>query len=283
MMRKICCVIVTFNNCEMLACLLEDLQRQTLLPAQVIVVDNASRDRTAATVARVYPRAEYVRFERNRGSAGGYREGIRRACGQNQLVWLLDDDVALEPESLERLVAGLEGLEKGHKVGAVRSWCTPRAGFTVPRRTSSFAWRGTLIAKETVETIGLPQEDFFLYADDVEYSLRMSRKGYELYWIPGSRVIERRSTDRQGRGPVSLYRESARSYYAFRNETRVFLMYAKPFRLLRTWLSAVKATLFLLLASDGAERIAAIWRGLCDGIAGVRGPCAAYTLSGDKQ
>jgi 2-polyprenyl-3-methyl-5-hydroxy-6-metoxy-1,4-benzoquinol methylase len=150
-------VIVTYRNPGMLAGLLRSLEGQTHSPGAVIIIDNSPDDDTADMVASSFPNAEYVHCPENIGSAGGFSAGIERAAGRYEFVWLLDDDVELRPDSLERLLWGWFFLPGDRtRSGAVRSWCTPEAPFSAPKETESFAWRGTLIRSAAVRAIGLP-------------------------------------------------------------------------------------------------------------------------------
>jgi len=283
-MKKIAAVIVTYNNAGMLAKLLADVLGQTCKPDEVLVVDNASRDATTEVVKGFLPSVRYVRFEQNLGSAGGYHEGIRLASLDNDAIWLLDDDVAMGPNALEALVKGLEAVKKKEKVGAVRSWCTQECPFSVFRKTSSFAWRGTMITRQTVETIGLPKTEYFLYYDDIEYAWRMVKNGFAIYWIPASRVWEQRFDDKQrvriGTATVSIYKDKARLYYAFRNQVNLCLLYQRWWCLLRTLLYAVKVVSMLFFTGDAElkGKIHAIAQGINDGFKKRLGRNDAYSL-----
>ncbi len=134
-MRTVAAVIVTYNNEAMLERLLRDLSGQRALLHEVYVVDNSLNGRTEGLVARDFPNVRYIGLHPNKGSAGGYYEGIKRASEANELVWLLDDDVSVPADSLENLLKGLEGLEQKNRIGAVRSWCNSRCLFS---RTISY-------------------------------------------------------------------------------------------------------------------------------------------------
>jgi GT2 family glycosyltransferase len=278
---KVAAVIVTYNNAAGIERLLSDLYGQSLRPDTVWVIDNARDDATARVIAQSPQKVDYVRLTENSGSAGGYAEGLSRAQAGHDLIWLLDDDVALEPDSLETLVQAYIQLQSRIAPVAVRSWCTHLCPFPAARETSSFAWRGTMIPAGTVGQVGLPRRDYFLYADDAEYALRMRKAGYRIFWIPQSRVIEQRHEDktsvRLGRIDVRLYRSPARLYYAFRNQLHLAISHRQRWLLVRTLGYALK--LLVLLSARGrltGPLRRAVWLGLCDGWAARLGKHPEY-------
>jgi rhamnopyranosyl-N-acetylglucosaminyl-diphospho-decaprenol beta-1,3/1,4-galactofuranosyltransferase len=277
-------VVVTYNNAEMLRRLLESILSQSYKPDEVIVIDNASGDSTQEVVQGFLPAVRYVRHEQNMGSAGGYYEGIRLASQNNDAVWLLDDDVALEPQSLQELIKQFPVLAKTARIGAMRSWCTKECPFSAPRRIQSFAWRGTMITKEAIEAIGLPRQEYFLYGDDVEYALRMVRKGFAIYWIPASKVMEQRQDDKQrirfGKAKARIYRDKFRLYYAFRNQVHLGFWHHQWWFLIRTLLYAAKVSgmLFSAKVENRKEKLRAVIDGIGDGFKARLGNNKKYIL-----
>lgn len=278
---KITAVIVTFNNPAMLRDLLGDLERQSLGPDRIIVVDNSTRpwaDRFAATA----PGIETVRMAVNEGSAGGFHEGLRRALeGGGDAVLTLDDDVRMPDDALESLYRGLRDLEEREGfVGAVRA-VGPNHPDPVPTPIACFAWRGTLMRAEAVRQAGLPRKDYFLYADDAEYALRMAAFGWRFFWVPASLVVERRKDDKQqlrvfGRN-VTCYAEAYRFYYAVRNSIHAYRMHGRRAELRRTLAYAAKMSLLLPFVPAGESgRAKAILRGVHDGLRSRLGKRAEY-------
>jgi rhamnopyranosyl-N-acetylglucosaminyl-diphospho-decaprenol beta-1,3/1,4-galactofuranosyltransferase len=271
-MTKVGAVIVAYNNKEMLRSLILDLGSQVRKPDEVIVVDNGSVDGTALMMGNEFSAVRYIRFEKNKGSAGGFREGIKIACEQNDLIWLFDDDVSVDREALYILLDRLETLNKKEKIGAVRSGGSSYAGLSGPQKNSSFAWRGTLLSSEMVKEIGLPRVDYFLYGDDTEYAMRMAGRGYALYCIPESRVLEKRRTDKiifsmAGMHPV-IYKDAFRIYYAHRNQINISLEYSYGLKII---------IFFMFLKRSEALRYAgAVIDGVNDGFAGRLGENPKY-------
>jgi GT2 family glycosyltransferase len=275
-MTKVAVVIVTYNNAGMLEPLLRSLEAQSRRPDSCILVDNASADETSSIVAR-FPEVFYVRLPHNTGSAGGYAEGLRLALERGcDLVWTLDDDVRIEPGSLEGAIRTLESFPPQERVCAVRSVGVGHPAAS-PTPLAIAPWRGTLLTAEAIRRAGPPERGFFLYGEDLEYSLRLARLGYKFYWAPASRCVENRIDGKTelrflGRS-ARVYFEPRRLYYAFRNEVHIYLLYRRPVDVIKVLVYALKLTAsFVFLRPAGAaERIRAIAGGIFDGFSGRLG------------
>ena len=279
--KRVTAVIVTYNNLLMLRELLRDLQSQTRIADEIIVIDNASSDGTEHLMKCDFPSVRYIRLPENTGSAGGYYEGIKTALENSDLIWTLDDDVRLYPDSLEELLKGLEKLDPKLPVGSVRS-VGKRCDKAPASRLEFFPWRGTLLKTEVIRKIGLPLKELFIYGEDLEFAMRFNAFGLYCYWIPSSVCTEVRLEGKDdfrlfGR-TVRVYSLPFQLYYAFRNNLYLFLHYQNYHRALRTVLYGIKATTFIaFLDKDrGRARILAIWTGLLHGLAGRLGKNEAY-------
>jgi GT2 family glycosyltransferase len=283
MATKIAAVIVTYNNITMLEPLLVELVAQSRALDEIIVVDNASIDRTEDVMRARFPAVKYLRLSSNQGSAGGYREGIKTAVAGNDLIWLLDDDVSVSKDTLLKLVQGMERLvASGENVGAVRSLSGRSNLIEKPVEAKGFAWRGTLMTSVAVKDTGLPRSEYFLYAEDMEYSTRMVKKGYKVFYIPDSWVVEKRPDDRikiEKFGiKAEVYKEPYRFYYASRNQVNVFLEYRDYVGLYKTlgYLAKVMLLFVVLRYEKRRESFRAIACGLRDGFAGKLGKNSRY-------
>ncbi len=278
--ETITAVIVTFNNPGMLRDLLEDLRRQSLEPYRIIVVDNSTRCGSNPLPGALRG-IDYLKMARNEGSAGGFHEGLRLALDGADAILTLDDDVRMPPDALESLYRGLRDLEgREDRVGAVRA-VGPNHPDAAPTPIACFAWRGTLMRAEAVRQAGLPRKDYFLYADDAEYALRMAACGWRFFWVPGSRIVETRKEDKQtlrvfGRR-VTCYAEAYRFYYAVRNSIHAYRTHGCRDELRHTLAYAAKMALVLPFVRAGeGGRARAIFQGVCDGFRSKLGKRAEY-------
>lgn len=221
-MSTVCALVLTRNRRELLLECLGALTRQTVPVDRVVVVDNASTDGTPDAVAELGlgERLVYRRLERNLGSAGGYSYGVEVARGLEGIdwIWIMDDDAEPPPDSLERLLAApaasdpgtaalasavvvpggeIDTLHRGFTGRFLRALPAEeyRPGNHVELGFSSFT--GLLVAGHAARAEGPPRADFFIWADDVEYTIRLRRHG-RLVLVPEAVIVHK--TRMGGRG-----------------------------------------------------------------------------------
>jgi rhamnopyranosyl-N-acetylglucosaminyl-diphospho-decaprenol beta-1,3/1,4-galactofuranosyltransferase len=191
-------VVVTHNRRNLLLESLTAVHAQTRVPTEVIVVDNACTDGTAAAVRARFPAVHLARLERNYGGAGGFAYGMGLALARAaDLIWLLDDDTVPEPGALQALLEA-RARYPGRAPALVASrvlWTDGRAhpmntararpfaaraqreaaaaAGCVPVRSASFV--SILVDAARCRQAGLPQADFFLWNDDFEFTARLLR------------------------------------------------------------------------------------------------------------
>lgn len=205
----------------MLECL-GALERQTVPVDRIVVVDNASSDGTPDAVAALGlgERLVYRRLERNVGSAGGYSYGVEVVRGLDGVdwIWIMDDDAEPPEDSLERLLSApaaadpatsalasavvvpggeIDTLHRGFTGRFLRALPAEeyRPGNHVELGFSSFT--GLLIAGHAARAEDPPRADFFIWADDVEYTIRLRRHG-RLVLVPEAVIVHK--TRMGGRG-----------------------------------------------------------------------------------
>lgn len=192
---------------------------------EVIVVDNASGDGTPAMVKEEFPEHTLIVAESNLGYAGGNNLGIRKA--QGEYVMIMNPDIFVKEGTLEALVAylkehpevGLVGPKltsgDGSEQESFYRFHTPL--IPILRRTplGQTAWGkrqleqflakdvprtlpievdwllgGAIVApKSAIEKVGLLDERFFLYFDDVDWSRRFWEAGFKVVHIPTVELI----------------------------------------------------------------------------------------------
>jgi GT2 family glycosyltransferase len=192
---SVCAVVVTFNRKAMLRTCLESLLRQERPLDRIVIVDNASSDGTPELLAAEFPDLTLVRLDSNTGGAGGFNAGMRWAYDQGfEWLWLMDDDVEMEPGALrvmlEHSVFGdfihsrkmmADGPHVWESVWSASS-CTP----LTLNKDVSFAngqpwirvpygnFEGPLIHRGVVDKVGLPDARYFIGGDDTIYGFLAS-------------------------------------------------------------------------------------------------------------
>jgi GT2 family glycosyltransferase len=256
---------------------MEDLKAQTRLPDEVIVVDNGNTGDAEKIVKERFAEAKYIKMPQNSGSAGGYYAGIKAAMDNNDFVWTLDDDVRVPSESLKELVEGFKRLAAYHKIAIARSVGVKRQISDVPTPIDNFTWRGSLIKTEVFAKEGLINKDFFIYGEDLDFSYRLSKKGYVFFWIPDSVCREGRTDDKVeyrclGK-TTKVYLSAFRLYYAFRNSIYINMHHGYYLKTMIAFLYGLKVSL-CILAKDGlrgSAKLAAIIKGTAHGFTGKLG------------
>ena len=193
---------------------LDSLQAQTLKP-HIVVVENGSTDGSLEFVQSRYPEVEVVIHQKNQGFAGGVNAGIRRTLeAQAEFVALLNNDAVADKEWLESLVTE---MHHSTDIGIVTSkildmeqarldstgdfyttWGLPYPrgrGEPVSDRYDHdleiFAASGgaSLYRTQLFADIGLFDENFFAYYEDVDLSFRAQLAGWKVRYAPGAIVL----------------------------------------------------------------------------------------------
>ena len=213
---RVVAVVVTYNRRELLLEALAAVQAQSRAPDAVIVVDNASTDKTAAAVRDRYPSVRLAGLARNTGGAGGFAGGLALALADTaDLVWLMDDDTVPGPDALGALLAARAGYAPRPPalIASRVLWTDGRAHPMNTPRTKPFATRAERLAASAAGCLpvrsasfvsilvdagvcrerGLPQADYFLWNDDFEFTTRLLRGNAGLL-CPASVVVHKTRT-----------------------------------------------------------------------------------------
>ena len=220
-------VIVSYNTC--------DLLRQAIASAlasgvatEIVVVDNASHDDSAALVAREFPQVELIRNLANRGFAAATNQGLARMVAL-PFVLLLNPDARLLPGALPMLLAF---MQRHPRVGCVgprllfpdgrfqaAAWRFPSLWMTIfdlfpPRgpllgRLSASRLNGRyraehgvapfpvdhplgaamLLRRATLDDIGGLDEGYWMYVEEVDWCRRAKAAGWAIWQVPQARVV----------------------------------------------------------------------------------------------
>lgn len=198
-------VIPNWNGLRFLQPLFEDLAKQTTPPAEIIVVDNGSKD-ASAEWAR-YAGAHVIAFDSNRGFAAAVNAGVRAAT--HRLVAVLNNDLRLDTRWLENVATGIGG--RAFALGKVLSLAEPdridgtfdavclggtawRCGagspdgplWSEPRDVSIPSFTAVLVRRDEYLAVGGLEESFGSYLEDVDFGLRCASQGYNGRYVPAA-------------------------------------------------------------------------------------------------
>jgi GT2 family glycosyltransferase len=296
MSATVAAVGVTLNRRELLSRCLDALSRQTRAPELVIVVDNASTDGTSrflSSLSAQMPNLEVISLRENTGGAGGFSSGMAAAARRGATwAWLMDDDALPELDSLKHLL--LHARDDRNLYGSIAiqgdhlSW--PMR--PIKKRSSDLValvdhlpetldvafipFLGLLVSRRTIEKIGLPDEGFFIAADDVDYCERARHAGARIILVKGSKInhpaSERYRLWLPGRPIYSLRLPPWKRYYDIRN--RLFV--ARNHYGLALYYSTIPGSFLRLIATLWHEgnklgQLKAFTGGMIDGLLGRKG------------
>ena len=239
--KKVIAIVVTYNRKELLKESIKALLKQEYKNCNILIVDNASTDGTYEYIQNYIDGTKviYKNTGFNIGGAGGFNFGMKEAYKIGcDFMWLMDDDCIVHNDSLTKLIEADKELkenygflsskvlwkdssickmniQKKNLIKKVNNWKETRQKVIMATFVSFF------IKSEIVKNMGLPIKDFFIWADDIEYSRRISRK-YNCYLINNS-VVTHKSKNNIGSNIVKDSSENLKRYsYAYRNEMYVY-------------------------------------------------------------
>jgi GT2 family glycosyltransferase len=225
-------IIVNFNGRHFLDGCLSSLVNQSYKDFETILVDNASNDGSAAYVIDTYPWVRLIENKENRGFAGGVNDGIRSSNGEYMLT--LNNDTIAEPHFVEEL---LKSMDKDRSLGMCASkmlfpngrinstgLCISRSGaawdrgmfeedlgqYDTEREIFGPCAGAALYRKKMLDEIGLFDEDFFLFMEDVDLAFRGRLAGWKCLYVPTARIMH-------SHGGTAGFKSDLSVYYGNRN------------------------------------------------------------------
>jgi GT2 family glycosyltransferase len=243
--------IVNWNTRELLRACLHSLYRYPPdEPFEVIVVDNASTDGSAEMVRQAFPQVILIANSENRGYAHGNNQAIQRARGE--FILLLNPDTEVQAGTLQRAIDFLQAHPEVGAIGAkqlfpdgrvqpsVRGFPTPRNllfevlglarlcphsrlfaayrmhWFTYDRPMPVDQPMGTflMVRRVVVEQVGLMDEAFPLFFNDVDWCYRIWQAGWQIWFVPEVQIVHHGGASTRQVRPAAL-RESHRALERF--------------------------------------------------------------------
>ncbi len=209
MKHDVAVVVPNWNGAQMIDQCLDSLQKQTL-KAQIIVVDNGSRDNSVQIIEAGFPEVILIKNRRNRGFTGGVNQGIKKAIALGvRYVALFNNDAEADTQWLEQLVQCLDthsdtAISTCKFLSADSSRIDSTGdiyttwGLSYPRGRDEpvsdkydkqklvFGASGgaSLYRVEALKEIGLFDEGFFAYYEDVDISFRAQLAGWKVRYEP---------------------------------------------------------------------------------------------------
>lgn len=290
MSSDIYAMILNWNGADDTIRCLRSLERIERPDLKTVVVDNGSSDDSVARIRRSFPEIEVISTGRNLGYAGGNNFGLRLLLARSpEFICLLNNDIVVEPGFLDSLLdcarlnprAGIiapqvrfldrPGITWSQKIdvdpltGRIlsREHGRPADDKAKPKTTSAVSGAVFLVRSRAFEEVGLLDERYFIYHEDVDLCLRAKRAGWKTMVVPEAVVRHRVSAAMNEAGSADDI------YYLVRNHLLVInSAFPIPFllRLPRNLLIVSYNLLFLLLTArkGNAEALKAWGEGIRD-------------------
>ncbi|MDO5406080.1 MAG: glycosyltransferase family 2 protein [Eubacteriales bacterium] len=235
--KDIVAVVVTYNRMKLLEKCVESLQGQSVVP-DIMIIDNASTDGTAELFRNSKKNVHYYNTGSNLGGAGGFSYGIEKAVEKGyKYIWILDDDTMPTETALEAFVQkdnelkGKYGFLSSKVLWKDESICTMNIQkitkwkqlkeYDKCEKIQYASFVSLFVKAETVKSVGLPYKDFFIWADDWEYTRRIS-KTCESYFLPES-VVNHWCASNIGADIVTVSEDRLNRFeYMYRNDVVMY-------------------------------------------------------------
>jgi GT2 family glycosyltransferase len=247
---RLAIVIVSFNAAaDLAACLDSLLAAPPAMPHEIVVVDNASTDDSRAVV-EARPAVRLIALPSNVGFARANNVGIRVSGGD--LVLLLNSDTIVPPGAVDGLAAALHTVDRAAAAGPrlVDGEGRPELSFgdmvgpfaelrqkrllaaagrgeaaalaEIERRTSRpctpdwVSGACLLVTRADAEAVGLLDERYFIYLEDVDFCAALRARGRRIVFTPEVTVTHLRGRSRRAAPGATdrAYRDSQRAFYA---------------------------------------------------------------------
>jgi GT2 family glycosyltransferase len=188
---------------------------------------------TEGKVLKIY----YVRMHENTGGAGGFYEGIKRGYDEGyDWLWLMDDDAISQQNALNSLINVLS-IKFAEKIGFICSkvlWIDytphimnlPQINSMINKKPFNYysdegillvngcSFVSVMINKDVIKEIGLPIKEFFIWADDIEFTNRIISSGYLGIYCNKSKIIHKTKYNQPSRISEN---NKTKYYYGMRN------------------------------------------------------------------
>jgi GT2 family glycosyltransferase len=255
-MTTISVIVLNFNGKHHLEKCISALAAQTYGDFEVIVVDNASSDGSVDYLEAQFPWVVIVKNEKNLGFAAGINSGIKHA--QGDYILTLNNDTYADKHFLERIIEPMHSYADVGMCACKMLFLDGRINSTgICLSRSAAAWdRGmlepdtgqyntqeevfgpcagaALYRKEMLDEIGLFDEDFFLYLEDVDLAFRGRLAGWRCIYVPQAKVYHYHGGTTGFGSDLSVYYGNRNViWYAIKDFPRGLLITSLPFILAR--------------------------------------------------
>ena len=295
MNQKVAIIILNWNNYEDTIACVHSVQKSTYPRYEIIIVDNGSTNGSQKILEKEFPHLKVIQTGKNLGYSGGNNQGIRCALERGaELLWVLNPDTVVAPDALEKMgrevnktgigvvapkiyfydspnkvwfVGGILNMRTG-QVGHEHEGEVDEGQFDKENKLEWATGASLLIKREVFGKIGLFDERYFLFYEDVDFCVRAGVAGFKIFFAPKAKIWHNVG--------ASVGRETPNNtYYITRSRLYFVRKFNRPLewviftilhgRRLATWFFKSKLT------GRNKEHAQAAWEGFLDFLRGNYG------------
>ena len=285
--KPVCVLTAAWNQADRTIECLHSVNGQGYPSFTVVLVDNGSDDNTASRVAAEFPDVEIIHLSHNQGFAGGFNVGLRWAIDNRfPYILLINNDTILAPDCLAELVEFAESQPSAGFVTAKIYYASDRdriwsvGGRIQPMTLEIVAkgddqrdqgqWNqpteidfaplcGVLLTDRVLKKVGLLDEQFFVYYEDMDFCHRVRQAGIGLWMVPTARIWHAVASSSGGRD------SAVEKYWMAQGSGRYYRKHGRngnyPVIILFRLASALRTTVRLIFRGQ-FRTVAAYWVGL---------------------
>lgn len=281
-MTRVTVVIPSWNGEKLLKSCLGSLEDQTYRDFETVVVDNGSTDQTTELVRTHFPRVKLIRLGQNLGFATAVNRGILMT--ESEYLILLNNDTKVDPRCLSFLVRTADEFPEAGMVAAkMLNFFDPQlidgaggyidavghantigygkkdgAEFREPREVFLVSGGGSLIKRWVFNTVGLFDEDYFAYFEDVDLCLRAQLQGISARFEPKAVIYHiHKATSSKNKALTEYLQFRNLTQTVIKNYPREFL--ENDFNWLKIILVNINTVRFLMLQGYLISALKAEW------------------------
>ena len=251
-------VVLNWNGGRIVEKCLMSLRDQSYYPLEIIVVDNASTDKSIDLIRKRFPEVKLIVNDKNLGFGGGNNVGIRASHGE--YIMILNNDARLDPDCIKELKRSIE-KDKQYGASASKIFLDGKknlldaAGITIyqdglaigrGRLENADYYRkeeevffasgcACLFRKEMLDDIGLFDEEFFAYADDTDMGWRARLAGWKCIYNPKAVVYHLHSASTSAYSPLKAFLVERNRMWVAMKYFPVSLLIMSPFYTLKRY------------------------------------------------
>ena len=240
MAKSVNIFVLNWNGRDLTLDCLASLEKVTYSNANVIVIDNGSTDDSVVSIKEQYPETDIIEFPTNLGFAGGNNAGFQSTANKADYTIFLNNDTIVDSNFVAPLINELETKSNTKQTapkiyyadkpetiwfagGIVNLWTGMIRHIGIRKKDSQDYSKNRVIdyatgccvcmRTEEFESIGMFDESFPMYAEDVDLSLRFKKRGGSIVFIPESKVWHKVSASMGGQFSIAKWKRKQKAKF----------------------------------------------------------------------